>query len=178
MSPTPDLGAIADEHMRCEFALKSAERTMETMTENPYLNHVPTATGAAGHDAVLAFYRDLFIPSWPDDAGITPVTRTIGGERLVDEFVVHFTHTTRMEFMLPGVEPSGRRVELPHVVIFGFEDDKIAYERIYWDQASLLAQVGALDTATVPALGAEEARNVLDPDAPANEIMGRFGPTP
>ena len=178
MSANPDLGAIADEHMRCEFELKSAERTMDTMTDNPYLNHVPTATGGAGRDAVFTFYRDVFIPSWPDDVGIQPSTRTIGSDRLVDELVVHFTHTKRMDFMLPGVEPTGRRVELAHVVILGFEGDKVAYERIYWDQASLLAQVGLLDANTVPALGAEQASTVLDRHAPLNAISERFDSAP
>jgi carboxymethylenebutenolidase len=174
MSPAPDFGAIADEHMRCEFALKSAERTMETMTAEPYLNHVPTATGGAGHDAVLAFYRDVFIPAWPDDVEVTPISRTVGNERLVDELVVQFTHTNRMDFLLPGVEATGRAIELAHVVVFGFEGDKIAHEHIYWDQASLLAQVGLLDPDTMPALAAEQARVLRDPGAGLNQIMDRF----
>jgi carboxymethylenebutenolidase len=178
MSPAPDFGAIADEHMRCEFELKSAERTMETMTAEPYLNHVPTATGGSGYDAVLAFYRDVFIPAWPDDTGVTPVSRTVGTERLVDELVVNFTHTKRMDFTLPGVEPTGRAVELPHVVVFRFEGDKIAHEHIYWDQATLLAQVGLLDLDAVPALGVEQGRILRDPGSGLNQIIERFTATP
>jgi carboxymethylenebutenolidase len=156
-----DLGSVLDEHLRSEFELHDAEATMETMSADPYLNHVPMMSGARGRDEVLRFYRDVWIPSWPDDVEVTPVSRTVGADHVVDELVVAFTHDRPMPFMLPGVAATGRRVELPHAVVVGFEDGLVHHEHIYWDQASLLVQVGLLDPKLVPATGAEQARHLL-----------------
>src|SRR5262245_2797730 len=123
-APAYDLGAVFDEHIRSEFALKDADAAVATMTDRAFLNHVPVATGATGRAAVRAFYADHFIPGWPDDLEVTPVSRTVGDDRLVDELVVRFTHTRVMDFWLPGVAPTGRHVELPHVVVVGFEDGR------------------------------------------------------
>jgi carboxymethylenebutenolidase len=152
-----DIAAVWDEHMRCEFVLRDADATMQTMTESPCLVEVPVGTGARGREAVRAFYPDHFIPSWPEGTEVAPVSRTVDADRVVDEFVVTFTHTLPMDWWLPGIAPTGRRVVLPHVAIVGFEGGLVAYEHIYWDQASLLAQVGALDGAAVPVLGSEQA---------------------
>jgi carboxymethylenebutenolidase len=167
-----DLAAVWDEHMRCEFVLRDAESTLQTMGDDPCLVEVPVGTGAKGREAVLAFYRDHFIPSWPDDASVAPLSRTVDADRVVDEFVVSFTHSKPMDWWLPGVEPTGKSVVLPHVVIVGFEDGKIAYEHVYWDQASLLVQIGALDPALVPALGRAQASAVAD-NAPSNDFIER-----
>jgi carboxymethylenebutenolidase len=152
-----DIAAVWDEHMRCEFALRDADATMATMTDSPCLVEVPAGTGARGREAVRTFYRDHFIPSWPSDTDVAPVSRTVGGDRVVDEFVVTFTHSLPMHWWLPGLAPTGHRVVLPHVAIVGFERGLIAYEHIYWDQASLLAQVGLLDDSTLPVLGSDQA---------------------
>jgi carboxymethylenebutenolidase len=133
-----DLGAIFDEHVRAEFELHDADAAVATMTDDPYLNHVPVATGASGRAALRDFYRDFFIPSWAEDTDVTPISRTVGDDRVVDELLVRFTHSRPMPYILPGVPPTGRRVELPHVVVVGFDNGKIAYEHVYWDQASLL----------------------------------------
>jgi carboxymethylenebutenolidase len=155
-----DIAAVWDEHMRCEFVLRDADATMQTMTGSPCLVEVPAGTGARGREAVRNFYRDDFIPSWPEGTEVSPVSRTVGADRVVDEFVVSFAHSLPMDWWLPGVAPTGRPVVLPHVAIVGFEHGLIAYEHIYWDQASLLAQVGLLDGSDVPVLGSDQA-NVL-----------------
>ena len=157
-----DLGAVLDEHLRCEFEAHDADATMETMAPEPYLFHVPTLTGGVGRSDVHRFYRDDFIPSWPDDTETRAISRTVGANRVVDEVVVSFTHDRPMPFMLPGVEPTGRSVVLPHAVVVGFEGGKVNHEHIYWDQASVLVQIGLLDPAGVPATGAEQARRLLE----------------
>ncbi|HZP27323.1 MAG TPA: ester cyclase, partial [Acidimicrobiia bacterium] len=93
------------------------------------------------------------------------------------EFIVRFTHDVEMDAVLPGVPPTGRRVELPHVAVVGFENGKVAFERIYWDQASLLVQIGLIDPDGLPVVGAEQARVVLDPSRPRNELITRAEPS-
>ena len=102
-----------------------------------------------------------------------PVSRTVGPDRVVDELVLCFTHDVPMDTYLPGVPPTGRYVELPHVVVVDFQDGKVAAERIYWDQASLLAQVGLLDPATLPVIGAEQALRVRGVAQPMNALLRR-----
>src|SRR5919202_5991304 len=164
-----------DEHMRSEFESQSVEDTLETMVEDdPYVNHVPVLTGGVGLDEVRKFYSERFIPQQPPDAEIIPVSRTVGNERVVDELIDRFTHTVEMDWLLPGIPPTGRRVEIPIVVIVQFRDGKIASEHIYWDQASVLVQVGLIDPEELPVSGAESARKVLDPSSvPSNELIER-----
>jgi carboxymethylenebutenolidase len=119
------------------------------------------------------FYSKRFIPQMPPDTEMTPVSRTIGEDQLVDEMVFKFTHSIRMDWMLPGVPPTGKRVEVPLVAIVRFRDGKLAHEHIYWDQASVLVQIGFIDAATLPVAGVESARKVLDPTLPANALMSR-----
>jgi SnoaL-like polyketide cyclase len=104
---------------------------------------------------------------------MTPLSRTIGTDQLVDEMVVRFTHTVEMDWMLPGIAPTGKRVEVALVVIVHFRDGKLAHEHIYWDQASVLAQLGLIDAATLPVCGADTARKALDPSLPANALIRR-----
>ncbi len=168
-----DLGAVFDAHLAAEFARPDLDATMATMTDSPVLTHVPVLTGGNGREAVRAFYGKYFIGHWPADTHMVRVSRTVGQDRLIDELVVSFTHDIEMPALLPGIKPTGRRVELAHVVVVGFTGGKVAYERIYWDQASLLAQIGLLDPATLPIAGVEQARRVLDPTLPSNELIHR-----
>jgi len=168
-----DLGAVFDEHMRCEFVLRDVEATMRTMTAGPHLTHVPTLTGGVGWEGVRNYYREHFVGHWPADTKIIPISRTVGTDQLVDELVVCFTHDIPMDTMLPGVAPTGRYVELPHVVVVKFEGGKVVHEHIYWDQASLLVQVGLLDPKTLPVTGAEQARKMLDVKQPMNALLNR-----
>ena len=109
----------------------------------------------------------------PADTEIVPISRTIGTERLVDEMIFRFTHTIEMDWMLPGVAPTGKRVECALVVIVHFRDGKLAHEHIYWDQASVLVQLGLLDASRLPVAGSETARKLLDPGVPSNELIRR-----
>jgi carboxymethylenebutenolidase len=169
----PDLSALFDRHVGAEFADKDATATVATMTDEPAVVHVPVLTGGRGRAQLLDFYRTQFIPAWPDDLVLEPVTRTVGQNRVVDEFILRFTHSREMPFWLPGIPPSGRAVCLPVVVIMGFEGDRVAVEHIYWDQASLLCQVGALEAERLPITGAEQAAAIVNREIPLNELLGR-----
>jgi carboxymethylenebutenolidase len=168
---TTDLGAVFDAHVKAEFADHDVDATMRTMVAQPYLLHVPTLTGGNGATEVRRFYETHFVGKWPADTVATPVSRTVGKDQVVDELIMRFTHDVPLAFMLPGVPPTGRKVELPVVVVMRFADGKIAHEHIYWDQASLLAQVGLLDPKTVPAVGVEQARALCDPSVPLNGLI-------
>jgi carboxymethylenebutenolidase len=158
-----DLSQLWDEHTRHEFTTKDTESTLNTMVEDAYVNHVPVLTGGLGKDALRAFYSRHFIPSMPPDTTLTPISRTVGENQLVDEMIFSFTHTQEMPWMLPGVAPTDRRVEVPLVAIVRFRDGKLAHEHIYWDQASVLKQIGLLTDPALPVRGAETARKVADP---------------
>jgi len=168
-----DLGSVFDAHMAAEFEQHDADATMETMTAEPYLTHVPVVTGGVGHRDLHDFYRDHFVTKWPADLSVERITRTQGDDILIDEFIVRYTHDVVMDAILPGIAPTGRRVEVRHVAVVGFEDGKVAFERIYWDQASLLAQIGLLDASVLPVVGADQARVVCDPTRPRNELITR-----
>ena len=172
MERESDIGAVFDEHVAAEFVHLDLDATMATMTEDPYVNHVPVMTGGVGFEEVRSFYGQHFIGKWPADTAIRPVSRTVGDEQVVDELVLSFTHDIEMDQLLPGVAPTGRQVQLAFCVVAKFDGDKLAHEHIYWDQASLLVQVGLLDRAGLPVTGAEQAENVLDPRArPLNELI-------
>ena len=162
-----------EEHVQYEFSTRNTEDTLTTMVEDAYVNHIPVLTGGVGLDELREFYSKRFIPQMPPDTEMTPVSRTIGEDQLVDEMVFKFTHTISMDWMLPGVPPTGKRVEVPLVAIIRFKEGKLAHEHIYWDQASVLVQVGLIDAAKLPVVGVESARKVLDPSLPANALMRR-----
>jgi carboxymethylenebutenolidase len=176
MTSSEDIAAVFDQHMAAEFAQRDLDAAMATMSEDPYVYHVPVMTGGVGSAEVRRFYGEHFIGKWPQDTEITPVSRTVGDDRVVDEIVVSFTHDVEMDAVLPGVAPTGQRVRLPLCVVVQFEDGRVAHEHIYWDHASLLVQVGMLDRSGLPVTGAEQAENVLDPGAhPMNDLIRRRG---
>src|SRR5437773_9092556 len=166
-----------EEHMRYEFATHDTEETLATMVDDAYVNHIPVLTGGVGKDALREFYSKRFIPQMPPDTEVTPVSRTIGTDQLVDEMIFKFTHTVRMDWMLHGIPPTGKRVEVPLVAIVRFRDGKLAHEHIYWDQASVLVQIGLLDPARLPVVGIESAKKVIDPSLSENELMQRAEPS-
>jgi carboxymethylenebutenolidase len=133
------------------------------MTDDAYVNHVPVMTGGYGKAALREFYSKRFIPAMPPDTTLTPISRTVGEDQLVDEMIFSFTHTQEMPWMLPGVSPTNRHVEIPLVAIVRFRDGKLAHEHIYWDQASVLKQIGLLTDEGLPVIGVETARKVSDP---------------
>ncbi|PYI62116.1 MAG: hypothetical protein DMF07_14390 [Verrucomicrobia bacterium] len=167
------LRQLWEQHVQYEFSTRNTEDTLATMVEDAYVNHIPVLTGGVGRDELREFYSKRFIPQMPPDTEMTPVSRTIGEDQLVDEMVLKFTHTIQMDWMLPGIAPTGKRVEVPLVAIVRFRDGKLAHEHIYWDQASVLVQIGLLDPSKLPVAGVESARKVLDPSLPANALMRR-----
>ncbi len=157
---------LFDRHMDAELA-GDLETTLATMTADPHLVNVPSMVGGAGPEGVRAFYTDRLIGKFfPPDVEFTNVSRTVGQGRLVDELIISFTHTQEIEWMIPGVAPTGRPVSVAFVVIVGIENGKVAYEHIYWDQATVLVQLGLLDPAGLPVAGREAAAKVLDPTIP------------
>jgi len=166
-----DLAALWEAHCRMEFETRDVEGTMASMVPEPYVNHVPTMTGGVGHDELKRFYKYHFIGANPDDTKLIPVSRTIGAESLVDEMLFCFTHTREIDWMLPGIAPTGRYVEVPLVAIVRFANGKVAHEHIYWDQASVLVQIGKLDPRGLPVAGAETARKIKGPRSPSNALM-------
>jgi carboxymethylenebutenolidase len=162
--------ALFQQHVGAELA-GDLETTMNTMTGDPHLNHVATMAGGVGREGVRAFYRDHLIGKFfPPDVKMTTVSSTVGHDQVVEELFISFTHTTPMDWLLPGVPPTGKPVEMAIAVIVGFKDGKISHEHIYWDQAGVLVQAGLLDPAGLPVSGAESARKVLDPKLPSRSI--------
>jgi carboxymethylenebutenolidase len=142
------------------------------MTAESHVNLIPLMVGAQGRDEVRDFYANHFVSQLPPDIEIVTVSRTIGQRQLVDELIIRFTHSIRMDWLLPGIPPTGKRVEIPFVAIIQFEGDKIAHEHLYWDQASVLVQLGLLDR-TLPVRGGEIAAQVLNSTQPMNELIRR-----
>jgi carboxymethylenebutenolidase len=167
------LRELWEQHVQYEFSTRNTEDTLATMVDDAYVNHIPVLTGGVGRDELHEFYSKRFIPQMPPDTEMTPVSRTIGEDQLVDEMIFKFTHTIAMDWMLPGISPTGKHVEVPLVAIIRFRDGKLAHEHIYWDQASVLVQIGLLDASKLPVAGVESARKVLDHTLPANALMRR-----
>jgi len=156
-----DLPALWQQHTDHEFVTRDTEATLQTMVDDAYVNHVPVMTGGRGKEALRAFYSQDFIPRMPPDTSLIPVSRTVGENQLVDEMIFSFTHTEEMPWMLPGVAATNRPVRIPLVVIVKFRDGKLAHEHIYWDQASVLKQIGLLTDPALPVFGEETADKVL-----------------
>jgi len=171
LGPHYDLNALWEKHCEYEFSTRDARATMTTMVAQPYVNHVPTMTGGVGHDELLRFYANHFIPRLPKDTHLVPISRTIGADRVVDELLFCFTHDCVIDFLLPGVPPTGKYVEVPTVAIVCFRGNKLYHEHIYWDQASVLVQIGLLDPRSLPVAGMETAKKVLDEKEPSNTLM-------
>jgi carboxymethylenebutenolidase len=156
------LSEVFDEHIRCEFEKHDVEAVMKTMVKEPYVHHVPALTGGIGYLGVYNFYKDEFVNKMPEDVKFIRISRTVGRDQIVDELILKFTHDREIDPMLPGIPPTGKYVELPLVVIMKFKRGKIEHEHIYWDQASLLVQVGLLDSQRLPASGIEQSRMLLE----------------
>jgi carboxymethylenebutenolidase len=174
MGPNYDLSALWDKHTELEFGVRSAEQTMGTMVAEPYVNHIPTMTGGVGYKDLLRFYKHHFIPQTPKDTKLIPISRTIGSDRIVDEMLFSFTHDIEIDWMLPGVKPTGKFVEVPLIAIVRFRGDKLYNEHIYWDQASVLVQIGLLDPKNLPVSGIEASKKLVDKTLPSNTLMARW----
>jgi carboxymethylenebutenolidase len=164
----PSLIDTWNDHMAQEFVHGDVEATMDTMTADPHVICVALAAGGRGRDAVRDFYARRFIGRTPADMQVEVLSRTVDGERVVDEMLISFTHDIDLPWLLPGIAPTGRKVTIAAVAIITFRDGKIASEHLYWDQASVLVQIGRLSANGLPVIGAEQARALIDPDMPLN----------
>ena len=174
IGPLYNLSELWDKHCEYEFATRDVDATMATMVAEPYVNHIPTMTGGVGYRDLHRFYKNHFIPKTPQDTKLVPISRTVGADRVVDEMLFSFTHDIEIDWMLPGVAPTGKHVEVPLVAIVCFRGDKLYHEHIYWDQASVLVQIGLLDAAGLPVAGVATAEKVLDETKPSNTLMKRW----
>lgn len=185
-----DLEKIWDNHTALEFETKDADATMKTMVPEPYVNHVPTMTGGIGAKDLRRFYADYFIPGNPASLKITLLSRTVGTDRVVDEMLCTFRHTCEIPWMLPGIPPTDKEVEVILVSVVCVRGGKLYHEHIHWDQATVLVQTGLLDPKFVPegfttaksgrekevkrlpVVGREGARKVVDETVgPSNELI-------
>lgn len=165
---TPDqqtMLACWQEHTHAEFVIKDPDAALATMTENPYVFLIPSATGGVGRAGVYEFYANQFLPNIPPDFELNSLSQIFSNDRIVEEFVVRFTHTLKMGWMLPGLPPAGRKVEFVLVGIIQFQAGKVAREHIYWDQATVLSQLGVLDH-PVAAAGVGSAAQLLKLSSP------------
>lgn len=162
-----------ERHLAYEFETHDADATVSTMVTNAYVNHIPTMTGGRGVEDLREFYGKHFVTRLPPDFESTLISRTIGDTQIVDELLIEFTHSVQMDFLLPRVPPTGRRVAVGLVVIAGFREGKLAHEHIYWDQASVLAQIGLLDPDGLPVVGRRGAEKLRDEAIPFNELLER-----
>jgi carboxymethylenebutenolidase len=145
---TPDQQTLLEawqRHTYAEFALKDADAALATMAENPYVLMVATGTACIGREPVREYYANQFLPAIPPDLELESLSQTIGSDRLVEEMLVRFTHTIEVGWLLPGLRPTGRRAEFAVAAVIRFENGKVAHEHIYWDQATLLSQMGVID---------------------------------
>ncbi len=171
IGPRYDLSALWDRHAGSEFTDRDVDATMKTMVAAPYVNHIPTLTGGNGYQELHRFYKNHFISKLPKDTKIVPISRTVGADRLVDEILLCFTHDQVIDFMLPGIPPTGKYVEVPTIAVVQFRGNKLYNEHIYWDQAGLLVQIGALKRDGLPIAGIESAKKLLDERVASNELM-------
>ncbi len=148
---------VWDAHTAAEFVTADVDATMATMTDDPVVIHVPTMVGARGRAGVRRFYATHFIGHQPPDLALEVLSRTATASRVVDELLISFTHTCHVPWILPGVAPTGRAVRVVLVVVIGIADGLVESEHIYWDQASVLVQLGLLDDGAVPVSGAAQA---------------------
>ncbi len=171
IGPVYDLSKLWDDHCYFEFATRNVPDTMATMVAEPYVNHVPTMTGGVGAQQLSRFYQWHFVNANPADTKLIPISRTVGSSSVVDEMLFCFTHDREIDWMLPGIAPSGKYVEIPLVAIVKFRGNKLFNEHLHWDQASVLVQIGLLDPTGLPVAGIETARKLVDENLPSNTLM-------
>ena len=181
--PEVDMAALSDrqhamveiweKHLRYEFETHDADATVSTMVDDAYVNHVPTMTGGRGLEDLRQFYGKHFVSKLPPDFTSERISRTVDDDQLVDELFVAFTHTVGMDFLLPGVPPTNRKVAVAIVVVARFRDGKLAHEHIYWDQASVLVQLDLLKEGALPVVGRRSADKLRDESIPFNELIAR-----
>ncbi|KAF2269084.1 hypothetical protein CC78DRAFT_487368 [Lojkania enalia] len=188
-----DLEPLVSEAWKGKYEIDDPEhgalKTMQMFSQaSPHVTILPTLEGGIGRRHLQEFYTEFFIPSLVEDFDMRLVSRTVGVDRVVDEMVVSFTHTDEVDWILPGVPPTDRYVEIPMVSIVGVRGGKLVSEHMYWDQASVLVQVGLLDPKAVPrnlknhglkrlpVSGVEAAKQLVEPNQERyNKLLKEHG---
>jgi hypothetical protein len=176
-----------DTHTLGRTGTNDANAALDMMVESPHVINVPTGSGGVGKRALYHFYKDFFMPAIPPTLEIRLISRTSGVDRVVDELVISFRHTMVMPWILPGVPPTNKDVRIAMVSIVAIRGGKLVHEHRYWDQASVLAQIGAINPNNVPKalsskgckklpiVGAEAAKKVANPSGlPSNELISNW----
>jgi len=171
LGPVYDLAKLWEAHLYSEFAERNVDVSMATMVDEPYVLVVPTVTGGTGKERLHRWYSNHFHFQNPTDTTIVPISRTVGSDRLVDEFVFCFTHDRVMDWLLPNVAPTGKYLEVPMIAVVNFRGAKLYHEHIWWDQATVLVQAGLLDPSGLPVTGIEQSRAIQDEDLPRNRLI-------
>ena len=171
LGPYYDFAALFAEHAYHEFTTRDVDAAMATMIDEPYVNHTPTLAGGVGHDMLKRFYKYHFVDQNSGGRDRTRISYTLGPDRVVLESYTRFRHDSVIDRYFPGIEPTGKLVEIAIVIIVKFRGDKVCHEHLYWDQGSALKQIGVLDADGLPLAGAEAARKVLDENQPSNIFM-------
>jgi carboxymethylenebutenolidase len=151
-----DMVALWDQHTYYEFALKNAGLAVSTMVDDARVMHLPTMSGASGKEQLRRYYADVFIPAIPDGTVQELICRSLGTASIVDEAILVFPHDREIPFLAPGVKPTGRTLEVPFVVVVRFRDQLMESERLYWDQAAVLAQLGLVTAGELPLASASD----------------------
>ncbi|RHZ62584.1 uncharacterized protein CDV56_109072 [Aspergillus thermomutatus] len=142
--PYFNLEKIWEEHTYYEFGDRSVEKTMATMVQEPYVNHVPTMTGGIGRARLSNFYLNHFIFNNPDDTALELISRTVGIDRVVDEFIFSLTHNKEIDWLIPGIPPTRKPLRIPFTSVVNIRGDRLYHEHIAWDQATVLVQLGLM----------------------------------
>ncbi|KAG8732718.1 hypothetical protein FRC11_011377 [Ceratobasidium sp. 423] len=146
--PIFDIEAIWEEHTRHEFEGRDVGATMSTMVAEPYVNHIPTLTGGIGRKALTWFYARHFIHSNPDSTRMELVSRTLGPDRVVDEFVFEFVHDKEIDWM----------DQASVLVQIGLLPEKLAFP-------------GTGNEIRLPVAGVEQAEKMVDPAARESNLL-------
>ena len=149
-----------EDHVRYEFEDHDVDSTLTTMTDYPHIINIPTIAGGKGVDGVREFYKHSFLHNMPDDMTSILISRTVGDHQIVDETILKFTHTVEMPWILPGIEPTHKKVEVPLVAIVAFKYGSINHEHIYWDQGTVLVQLGLIDSESLPVEGSDSSQHL------------------
>ncbi|KAH3948293.1 hypothetical protein HBH53_104540 [Parastagonospora nodorum] len=192
--PWFDLEAVWEEHTLYEFGERDVDKTMATMVDQPYVNHIPTMTGGIGKERLTSFYTHHFVFSNPPDTSLSLVSRTVGIDRVIDEFIFSLTHTSEVPWLIPGIPPTGKKLDIPFTSIVALRGDRLCHEHISWDQATVLKQLGLLPEyvgfpyaidgeeapegkryeVALPVVGSEGSRKLVDEGSEeSNALMGR-----
>lgn len=179
IGPTVHTEEFFDHHLFTALNQRDLEGTIETLTEDAIVTFVPTLAGGHGVNELKRFYQDLF-KALSGDAQLTTVSRTVNANRVVDELVLSFTHDRQMDFILPGVAPTQSKIKIPLVMLATFRADKLSRLNVYWDQASVIVQVGilhdqdSLGSLHLPARGPEQADKILDDTVKVQNFSSRL----